>query len=206
MIHVWNDMHNPWSQISQPTLYLFGSTWKKSATMSQFAECCAAFIPDGSQVTQNTAWHELLLRACAFTYGRKRREGGRRDEVSYVKKLFIKNKLLNVSQDPWYKISRICAAKFLSHSEYYINTTRWCVMTIFWVRILKPFHTILILEYNFHVQYLNKSSIRKFRGYLWIQTSYYNTEFSLFCSLYIQFILILYTVGVVKATNYSVCQ
>jgi len=25
--------------------------------------------------------------------------------------------LLNVSQDPWYKVSAICAAKFLSHSE-----------------------------------------------------------------------------------------
>ena len=54
--------------------------------MSQSAECCAAFVPDGKQVTQNTARHELVLRACAFTCGWKRTECGRRGEVSYVKK------------------------------------------------------------------------------------------------------------------------
>jgi len=62
--------------------------------MSQSAECCAAIVPDGTQVSQNTAWHELVLRACAFTYGWKRSEGGRRGEVSYVKKLFMENILL----------------------------------------------------------------------------------------------------------------
>ena len=62
--------------------------------MSQSAECCAAFLPHGTQVTQNTARHELLLRACTFTYGWKRSEGGRRGEVSYVKKLFVENILL----------------------------------------------------------------------------------------------------------------
>ena len=62
--------------------------------MSQSADCCAAFVPDGTQVTQNTARHELLLRACTFTYGWKRSEGGRRGEVSYVKKLFMQNILL----------------------------------------------------------------------------------------------------------------
>ena len=64
--------------------------------MSQSAECCAAFVPGGTQVTQNTARYELLLRACAFTYGWKRSEGGRRGEVSYVKKLFMKNILLAI--------------------------------------------------------------------------------------------------------------
>ena len=62
--------------------------------MSQSAECCAAFVPDGTQVTQTTARYELLLRACAFTYGWKRSEGGRRGEVFYVKKLFMENILL----------------------------------------------------------------------------------------------------------------
>ena len=57
--------------------------------MSQSAECCAAFVPGGTQVTQNTARYELLLRACW-----KRSEGGRRGEVSYVKKLFMENILL----------------------------------------------------------------------------------------------------------------
>ena len=59
--------------------------------MSQSAECSAAFVPDGKQVTQNTARHELVLRACPFTYGWKRSEGGRRGEVSYVKKLHMEN-------------------------------------------------------------------------------------------------------------------
>ena len=65
-----------------------------SATMSQSAECCAAFVPGGMQVTQNTARYELLLRACAFTYGWKRSEGARGGEGSYVKKLFMENILL----------------------------------------------------------------------------------------------------------------
>jgi hypothetical protein len=59
--------------------------------MSQSAECCATFVPGGTQVTQNTARYELLLRECAFTYGWKRNEGGRRGEVSYVKKLLMEN-------------------------------------------------------------------------------------------------------------------
>jgi hypothetical protein len=46
------------------------------------------------QVTKNTARYELLLRSCAFTYGWKRSEGGRRGEVSYVKKLCMENILL----------------------------------------------------------------------------------------------------------------
>ena len=62
--------------------------------MSQSAECYAAFVPDGMQVTQNNARYELLLRACALTYGWKRSEGGRRGEVSYVKKLCMENILL----------------------------------------------------------------------------------------------------------------
>ena len=62
--------------------------------MSQSAECSAAFVPDGTKVTQNTARHELVLQACAFTYGWKRSEGGRRGEVSYVKKLLMENILL----------------------------------------------------------------------------------------------------------------
>jgi len=62
--------------------------------MSQSAECCAAFVPDGTQVTQNTARLELVLRACAFTNGWKRSVGGRRGKVSYVKKLFMENILL----------------------------------------------------------------------------------------------------------------
>ena len=62
--------------------------------MSQSAECCAAFVPDGKQFTKNTARYELLLRECAFTYGWKRSEGGRLGEVSYVKKLFMQNILL----------------------------------------------------------------------------------------------------------------
>ena len=62
--------------------------------MSQSAKCCAAIVPCGTQVTQNTARYELLLRACAFTYGCKRSEGGRRGEVSYVKKQFMENILL----------------------------------------------------------------------------------------------------------------
>jgi len=62
--------------------------------MSQSAECCAAFVPDGTVITQNTARHELVLRACAFTYGWKRSKGGRRVEVCYVKKLFMENILL----------------------------------------------------------------------------------------------------------------
>ena len=70
-----------------------GLTWKKDATMSQSAECCAAFVPGGTQFNQNTARYELLLHACAFTYGWKRSEGGRRGEV-YVKKLFMENILL----------------------------------------------------------------------------------------------------------------
>ena len=49
---------------------------------------------NGTQVTQNTARYELLLRACASTYGWKRSEGGRRGEDSYVKKLFMENILL----------------------------------------------------------------------------------------------------------------
>ena len=68
-----------------------GSTWDKSATMLQCAECCAAFVPGGTQFTKNTARYELLLRACAFTYGCKRSEGWRRGEVSYVKKLIMQN-------------------------------------------------------------------------------------------------------------------
>ena len=62
--------------------------------MTQSAECCVAIVPVGTQVTQNTAWYELLLIACVFTYGWKRSEGGRRGEVSYVKKLFMENILL----------------------------------------------------------------------------------------------------------------
>ena len=62
--------------------------------MSQSAECSAAFVPDGKQVTQNTARHELVLPTCAFTYGWKRSDGGRRGEVSYVKKLHMENILL----------------------------------------------------------------------------------------------------------------
>ena len=71
-----------------------GSTWEKSATMSQSVECCAAFVTGRTQVTQNTARYELLLRTCAFTYGWKRSEGGPRGEVSYVKKLVMENILL----------------------------------------------------------------------------------------------------------------
>ena len=56
--------------------------------------CSAAFVPDGKQVTQNTARHELVLHACAFINGWKRGEGGRRGEVSYVKTLFMENILL----------------------------------------------------------------------------------------------------------------
>ena len=62
--------------------------------MSLSAECCAALAPGGRQFTQNTARYELLLRACAFTYGWKRSEGGRRGEVCYVKKLLMENILL----------------------------------------------------------------------------------------------------------------
>ena len=67
------------------------STWKKCATMSQSAKCCATIVPCGTQVTQNTARYELLLRAYAFIYGCKRSEGGWRGEVSYVKRLFMQN-------------------------------------------------------------------------------------------------------------------
>jgi len=38
------------------------------------------------------------------------------------------------------------------------------------------------------------------------KTCNYETEFCLFLSQYIQFVLILYTVRGVKATNYSFCQ
>ena len=62
--------------------------------MSQFAKCCAAIVPCGTQVSQNTARYEMLLRACAFTYGFKRSGGGRRGKVSYVKKQFMENILL----------------------------------------------------------------------------------------------------------------
>ena len=51
-----------------------GSTWKKGATMSQSAERCAAFVPGGTEFTQNPARYELLLRACPFTNGWKREE------------------------------------------------------------------------------------------------------------------------------------
>jgi len=49
---------------------------------------------NGTQVSQNTTRYELLLGACAFTCDWKRSEGGRRGEVSYVKKLFMENMLL----------------------------------------------------------------------------------------------------------------
>ena len=64
--------------------------------MSQSAECNAAFVPDGKQVTQNTARHELVLRACAFSYGWKRSDGGRRGEVSYVKNYTWKTYYLQI--------------------------------------------------------------------------------------------------------------
>jgi len=38
------------------------------------------------------------------------------------------------------------------------------------------------------------------------KTCNYKTEFCLFLSQYIQFILILYTIRGVKATNYAFCQ
>ena len=66
------------------------------AKMSQSAECCAAFVSGGTQVNKNTARYELLLRACAFTYGWKRSEGGLRNKVSYVKKLFMEYILLAI--------------------------------------------------------------------------------------------------------------
>ena len=66
------------------------------ATMSQSAECCAAFVPGGTQVTQNATRYELLLSACAFSNGWKRSEGGRRGEVFYVKKLCMENILLQI--------------------------------------------------------------------------------------------------------------
>ena len=85
--------------IKDPSVHIFIKDQlgkKKSATMSQSAECSAAFVPDGTQVSQNTARNELLLRACAFTYGWKRSEGGRRGEDSDVKKLFMDNILLEI--------------------------------------------------------------------------------------------------------------
>ena len=77
-------------------LTLNETNWEKSATMSQSAECSAAIVPDGTQVTQNTARHKLVLRACAFNYGWKRSDGGRRGEVSYVKKLHMKTYYLQI--------------------------------------------------------------------------------------------------------------
>jgi len=59
--------------------------------MSQSAESGAAVFLNGRQVSPNTTRYELLLRACAFTCGWIRSEGGRRNEVSYVKKLFMEN-------------------------------------------------------------------------------------------------------------------
>ena len=62
--------------------------------MSQSAECRAAFVPDGTEVTQNTTRHVLVLRACAFSYGWKRFDGGGQGEVTYIKKLLTENILL----------------------------------------------------------------------------------------------------------------